>query len=59
MPLPVKPCPYCEKLMWVKDESIEWLDEETFRFPCPHCRALVRRKLIDFGANACGPIKPS
>jgi hypothetical protein len=58
MPLPVKPCPYCEKLMWVKDEVIEWLDETTMRFPCPHCHVLVRRKLIDFGDNACGPIKP-
>ncbi len=58
MPLPVKPCPYCGKLMWVKDESVEWLDEKTFRFPCPHCHALVRRTLVVFGENACGPIKP-
>jgi hypothetical protein len=59
MTVTVKPCPYCEKLMWVKEESIEWLDETTFRFPCPHCHAVVRRKLIAFGENACGPIKPS
>ena len=59
MPLPVKPCPYCGKLMWVKDESIEWLDTETIRFPCPHCKALVRRKMVDLGANAAGPIKPA
>jgi hypothetical protein len=45
--------------MWVKDESIEWVDEDTIRFPCPHCQALVRRKLVEVGANAAGPIKPS
>ena len=59
MPLPVKPCPYCAKLMWVKDEAIEWVDENTIRFPCPHCHALVRRNMVDRGANAAGPIKPS
>lgn len=59
MPLPVKPCPYCQKLMWVKDETIEWLNETTMRFPCPHCHVLVRRTLVDVGANASGPIKPS
>src|SRR5205823_4419261 len=45
MPLPVSGCPYCGKLMWVKDEAIEWLDPQTIRFPCPHCHALVRRML--------------
>jgi hypothetical protein len=45
--------------MWIKDESIEWLDETTMRFRCPHCHTLVRRKMVDYGANACGPIKPS
>jgi len=44
--------------MWVKDEAIEWLDEKTMRFPCPHCHALVRRELVDYGDTACGPIKP-
>jgi hypothetical protein len=45
--------------MWVKDESIQWVDESTIRFPCPHCHMLVRRKMVDLGANAAGPIKPS
>ena len=58
MQAPVKPCPYCEKLMWVTDDSIEWLDEQTIRFPCPHCRQLVRRKMVDLGDTAAGPIKP-
>jgi hypothetical protein len=58
MPVPVKACPFCKKLMWVTDESIEWIDETTFRFPCPHCRALVRRRLVEVGANAAGPIQP-
>ncbi|TLY37726.1 MAG: hypothetical protein E6K60_03675 [Nitrospirae bacterium] len=59
MPLPVSGCPYCGKLMWVKDEAIEWLDPQTIRFPCPHCHALVRRKMVNVGATAAGPIKPS
>jgi len=59
MPLPVRPCPYCSKLMWVKDEAVEWLDADTIRFYCPHCKALVRRTLVEAGANATGPIKPS
>ncbi|HLG43462.1 MAG TPA: hypothetical protein VI337_00455 [Nitrospirales bacterium] len=59
MPLPVKPCPYCGKLMWVKEDSIAWLDADTIRFPCPHCGALIRRKMVNLGANAAGPIKPS
>jgi hypothetical protein len=59
MPLPVKPCPYCGKLMWVKEDAIVWLDADTIRFPCPHCGALIRRKMVDLGANAAGPIRPS
>jgi predicted RNA-binding Zn-ribbon protein involved in translation (DUF1610 family) len=59
MTLPPRDCPYCGKLMWVKDESIEWVDEDTIRFHCPHCKTLVRRKLVEVGANAAGPIKPS
>jgi transposase-like protein len=59
MPLPVKACPYCSKLMWVRDESVEWIDENTVRFRCPHCQSLVRRNLVEQGANAAGPIKPS
>jgi hypothetical protein len=58
MPLPVKPCPYCQKLMWVKDDAVEWLNEQTIRFACPHCGALVRRNLVELGPNAAGPIKP-
>jgi endogenous inhibitor of DNA gyrase (YacG/DUF329 family) len=58
MTIPPRPCPYCGKLMWVKDETIEWIDENTVRFPCPHCRALVRCKMVDLGATAAGPIKP-
>ena len=59
MPIPPRPCPYCDKLMWVKDESIEWVDESTIRFRCPHCQSLVRRRLVELGANATGPIKPA
>jgi hypothetical protein len=59
MPLPPRPCPYCDRLMWIKDESIEWVDEDTIRFRCPHCQSLVRRSLVELGANAAGPIKPA
>ena len=59
MPIPVKPCPYCSKLMWVRDDSIEWVNEDTIRFPCPHCHALVRRKMVETGDTAAGPIKPA
>jgi endogenous inhibitor of DNA gyrase (YacG/DUF329 family) len=58
MPIQVKPCPYCQKLMWIKDEAVEWLNAQTIRFPCPHCGALVRRNLVELGPNAAGPIKP-
>jgi len=45
--------------MWITDESIEWVDDNTLRVHCPHCLALVRRTLVEVGANAAGPIKPS
>jgi hypothetical protein len=45
--------------MWIKNESIEWVDENTIRFRCPHCQSLVRRRLVELGANAAGPIKPA
>src|SRR2546427_3574456 len=59
MPIPVKPCPSRNKLMWIKEESIERVDENTTRFRCPPCQPLVRRRLVELGANAAGPIKPA
>jgi phage FluMu protein Com len=41
--------------MWVKDENIEQLDENTIRMKCPHCQELVRFKLVTQGPNATGP----
>jgi hypothetical protein len=51
----VRSCPRCFKLMWVKDDEMEVLDETTIRTKCPHCRELVRLKLVSRGSNATGP----
>lgn len=55
MPTQVRTCPRCFKLMWVKDEEIEFLDENTIRYTCPHCSEVVRFKLVTQGGNAEGP----
>jgi hypothetical protein len=41
--------------MWVKDEAIEYPDENTMRVKCPHCQETVRFKLVTQGENAAGP----
>jgi endogenous inhibitor of DNA gyrase (YacG/DUF329 family) len=51
----VRTCPKCGKLIWLKEEEIERLDEDTIRMKCPHCQALVRFKLVMQGSNAAGP----
>lgn len=51
----VRTCPKCNLLMWLKDEEIEYLDEDTIRVRCPHCQQLSRFKLVTMGANAAGP----
>lgn len=51
----VKACPRCSKLMWVKEDAVEYLDENTIRTTCPHCHQLVRFTLVSQGANAAGP----
>jgi Zn finger protein HypA/HybF involved in hydrogenase expression len=51
----VRTCTNCGLLMWVKDEDIEVLDENTVRVKCPHCHELVRLKLVTQGSNAAGP----
>jgi DNA-directed RNA polymerase subunit M/transcription elongation factor TFIIS len=51
----VRACPKCSKLMWVKSEDIEYPDENTMRFACPHCQEIVRFRLIVEGSNADGP----
>jgi len=51
----VKPCPRCQKLMWIKDEQITYPDENTLRVTCPHCQQTVSFKLVSQGANAAGP----
>ncbi len=51
----VRACPKCFKLMWVKEEEIEYQDENTIRYKCPHCSETVRFKLVDEGSTAAGP----
>jgi hypothetical protein len=41
--------------MWVKDEQIQMLDENTISMTCPHCQQTVRFTLVTAGANAAGP----
>ena len=51
----VRSCPKCFQLMWLKSSEFELLDDETVRATCPHCRAVVRFRLVSEGANATGP----
>ncbi|HEU4684868.1 MAG TPA: hypothetical protein VFS39_10245 [Nitrospira sp.] len=51
----VRACPKCFKLMWLKQDEYEFLNEETIRAKCPHCGSTVRFKLVLEGANASGP----
>jgi hypothetical protein len=41
--------------MWPKEQDVEYPDENTIRFKCPHCQQTVRFKLISEGSNATGP----
>lgn len=41
--------------MWLKDNQIEQVDENTVRATCPHCQHIVRFKLVAQGENAAGP----
>jgi DNA-directed RNA polymerase subunit RPC12/RpoP len=51
----VRSCPRCSKLMWLKDDQFEMLDENTVRTKCPHCGSTVRFKLVVEGTTASGP----
>lgn len=51
----VRSCPKCFRLMWLKDDQFELVDENTVRARCPHCNMLVRLKLVTEGDNATGP----
>jgi hypothetical protein len=41
--------------MWLKEDAVTYLDENTVEMTCPHCQLLVRFKLITEGANAVSP----
>lgn len=51
----VRRCPRCFQLMWVRDDDLEYLDDETIRLKCPQCHELVRLKLVVEGERAGGP----
>ncbi len=51
----VRSCPKCFRLMWIKEEQFEYLDESTIRVKCPHCRQMVRFTVVTQGATATGP----
>jgi hypothetical protein len=51
----VRTCPRCQLLMWVKDEQVEHVDENSIRLKCPHCEKVSTFKLIVQGSNAAGP----
>jgi len=41
--------------MWIKEDQVEILDEDTIRAQCPQCGATSRFKLVTQGANSSGP----
>jgi phage FluMu protein Com len=41
--------------MWIKDEQVEYVDENSIRVKCPHCQHVSTFKLITQGSNAAGP----
>ncbi len=51
----VRTCPKCFRLMWIRDEEIEYLDENAFRVKCPHCQESVRFTLVTEGSVSAGP----
>ncbi len=51
----VRTCPRCSRLMWVKDEEVDYPDERTMRMKCPHCQQTVRITPVSQGATAAGP----
>lgn len=55
MATPVRTCPKCSQLMWLTQEQMTYLDENTVRVTCPNCHASVRLSLVSRGANAAGP----
>lgn len=51
----VRSCPKCFQLMWVKKSDIQYVDEDTIQYQCPHCKEKIRIKLVTHGSNAEGP----
>ena len=41
--------------MWIKDEDVEYVDDNTIRAKCPHCQQTITMKLVVQGSNAAGP----
>ncbi len=41
--------------MWIKDDQIQYPDDNTMQYQCPHCSETVRFTLMTTGTNADGP----
>ncbi len=55
MPMLVKKCPKCGMLFWIKEEDIQYPDENTMKVTCNHCQQTLRIPLITQGPNAGAP----
>ena len=55
MPIPVRKCPKCEKLFWIKEQDIEYSNDDTWRITCQHCQQVLRIPLVTEGPNAGAP----
>lgn len=55
MPMLVRKCPKCEKLFWIKEQDIEYINDNTLRVTCHHCQQVLRIPLVTEGANAGAP----
>ncbi len=55
MPMLVRKCPKCEKLFWIKEQDIEYSNDDTWRITCQHCQQVLRIPLVTEGPNAGAP----
>ena len=55
MPMLVRKCPKCGLLFWIKEEAIEYPDENTMKVICNHCQQTLRIPLVTQGSNAGAP----
>ncbi|MFO0774910.1 MAG: hypothetical protein U0172_09620 [Nitrospiraceae bacterium] len=51
----VRTCPKCFTLMWLTQDQLTYIDDNTVKATCPNCHAVVKISLVSRGANAAGP----